>query len=152
MTGPRPRRILITGMSGTGKSTLLAGLAARGHRTVDTDDDGWAGDDGRWDAARMTALLAEPASVVISGAVDNQGTFYDRFDEVILLTAPLEVMLERVAARTDNPYGSRPEQLAEIVHHTRTVEPLLRRGATRVLDGTRPRHELVDDVEALLGP
>jgi predicted ATPase len=30
-------RILITGMSGTGKSTLLAELGRRGHRTVDTD-------------------------------------------------------------------------------------------------------------------
>lgn len=30
-------RVLITGMSGTGKSSLLPELAARGYRTVDTD-------------------------------------------------------------------------------------------------------------------
>jgi dephospho-CoA kinase len=29
--------ILVTGMSGTGKSTALAALARRGHRVVDTD-------------------------------------------------------------------------------------------------------------------
>ncbi|WP_205783831.1 hypothetical protein [Microbacterium sp. 10M-3C3] len=51
--------VLITGMSGAGTSTLLAELAARGHRTVDTDLDGWTdGDGGPGDEPRMTALLA----------------------------------------------------------------------------------------------
>ena len=36
-------RILVTGMSGTGKSTLLAELRRRGYRTVDTDYEGWTG-------------------------------------------------------------------------------------------------------------
>ena len=35
------RRILLTGMSGTGKTTALAELARRGFRTVETDDPGW---------------------------------------------------------------------------------------------------------------
>ena len=33
--------VLVTGMSGTGKSAALAELARRGHRVVDTDYDGW---------------------------------------------------------------------------------------------------------------
>jgi hypothetical protein len=33
--------VLVTGMSGSGKSTVLAELARRGHRVVDTDDPGW---------------------------------------------------------------------------------------------------------------
>ncbi|MDT0444310.1 RNase adapter RapZ [Streptomyces johnsoniae] len=32
-------KVLITGMSGTGKSTALRALADRGHRAVDTDTD-----------------------------------------------------------------------------------------------------------------
>jgi len=39
-------KILVTGMSGTGKSTALEVLAGRGHRTVDTDTDQWS----RWAA------------------------------------------------------------------------------------------------------
>src|SRR4051812_29923879 len=92
-------------MSGAGKSTLLAELRRRDHLTVDTDHDGWTPADGTWDERRMDDLLADHADVVVSGTVDNQGRFYDRFDSVVLLSAPLEVLLQRVAARADNPYG-----------------------------------------------
>jgi dephospho-CoA kinase len=34
-------RILVTGMSGTGKSSALAQLDRRGYWVVDTDDPGW---------------------------------------------------------------------------------------------------------------
>jgi predicted ATPase len=34
-------RVLVTGMSGTGKSSALAELGRRGYRVVDTDDPGW---------------------------------------------------------------------------------------------------------------
>ena len=36
--------ILVTGMSGTGKSTVLAELERRGHRVVDTDYGDWIED------------------------------------------------------------------------------------------------------------
>ena len=143
-------RVLVTGMSGVGKSTLLAELSRRGHPVVDTDYDGWTLPDGRWDEPRMTALLAERAEVVVSGTVDNQGRFYHRFDQVVLLSAPLGVLLARVAARVDNPYGRTPEQQAEIERNLTEVEPLLRRGATLELDGRRPTEELADTVERLL--
>src|SRR5204862_4364705 len=34
-------RILVTGVSGTGKSSALAELARRGFRTLDTEEPGW---------------------------------------------------------------------------------------------------------------
>src|SRR5438552_14358614 len=34
-------RVLVTGMSGTGKSSALAELGRRGYRVVDNDDPGW---------------------------------------------------------------------------------------------------------------
>jgi dephospho-CoA kinase len=36
--------ILVTGMSGAGKSTALAQLARRGHLVVDTDEGDWTRD------------------------------------------------------------------------------------------------------------
>lgn len=140
----------MTGMSGAGKTTLLHALAARGHHTVDTDYGGWTLPDGLWDESRMRALLAGTDPVVVSGTVANQVSLYDSFDEVVLLTAPLGVLLERVRSRTDNPYGRTPEQVADIRRYVHEVEPLLRRGATAELDGRRPVEELADAVEELL--
>jgi shikimate kinase len=140
-------RVLVTGMSGVGKSTLLAELSRRGHATVDTDYDGWTRPDGQWDEERMGRLLRRP-DLVVSGTVANQGRFYDRFDHVVLLTAPLATLLERVGKRVGNPYGKKPEHRSEIARYVEEVEPLLRRGATLVLDGRRA--DLADTVEELL--
>ena len=61
-------RVLITGMSGTGKSTALAELVRRGHRVVDADLSAWsievASPDGSaaeqlWRKDAMAALLAQ---------------------------------------------------------------------------------------------
>ncbi|WJL97315.1 shikimate kinase [Microbacterium sp. ET2] len=137
-------------MSGAGKSTLLAEFARRGYDTVDTDYEGWTdGDGGPWDEERMTRLLASHEDVVVSGTVENQGVFRDRFAHVVLLSAPIEVLLDRVQHRTGNPYGKTPTQQEDIRRYTIEVEPLLRRSATLELDARRPVADLADEVEAL---
>jgi shikimate kinase len=141
-------RILITGMSGVGKTTVLDELARRGHHTVDTDYDNWT-QDGIWNEPRMAGLLTQP-DVIVSGTVDNQGKFYDRFHHVVLLTAPLEILIDRVSRRTNNPYGKTPTEQTEIATYVQTVEPLLRRGATLELDSRQPVHDLADTVESLI--
>jgi dephospho-CoA kinase len=143
-------RILVTGMSGTGKSTALAALGRRGCRVVDTDEPGW-GDGVTWDEPRMAALLAEEDErpLVVSGTVENQGRFYDRFDAVVLLSAPAHVLLERLAARTTNDYGKSAAEQALVLEHLETVEPLLRAGCTHELDATRPLEEIVETLSAI---
>lgn len=143
-------RVLVTGMSGAGKSTLLVEMSRRGYEAIDTDYDGWTLPDGTWDEPRMAALLAQQTEVVVSGTVENQGRFYDRFDHVILLSAPPGVLLDRVAQRSNNPYGKTAEHRTEIERHVAEVEPLLRRSASVELDGRRPVGELADTVEKLL--
>ena len=147
----RWRGFLITGMSGSGKTTVLDELRRRGHFTVDTDYGGWVQGDGTWDEPRMAALLRDNEHVYVAGTVENQGRFYEMFDHVVLLSAPLDVLLERVASRTNNPYGKTAAQRAEIEHNVVTVEPLLRAGAAIELDGQRPPGELADRIEGLSG-
>ena len=97
----------------------------------------------------MSDLLDAYGHVVVSGAVENQRRFYDRFEHVVLLSAPVDVMIERIMTRTNNPYGRSAEQQADVRRFVVEVEPLLRRGATTELDGRRPVAELADAVEAL---
>jgi shikimate kinase len=139
-------RVLITGMSGSGKSTLLAAVARRGFRTVDTDYDGWGQSEARWDEPRMSALLAQHSTIAVCGTAENQGRFYDRFEHVIYLYVPLEVLLDRVCARSNNPYGKTSEQQADIARYVVTVEPLIRRTATLELDGLMPVETLAERV------
>lgn len=143
-------RVLLTGMSGAGKSTLLAAVARRGYRTVDTDYDGWHLRDAVWDEPRMSALLAGHATIAIGGTAENQGRFYDRFEHVIYLRVPLEVLLDRVRTRIDNPYGKTAEQQADITRYVAEVEPLILRSATLELDGLLPIPALTDRVEQCL--
>lgn len=139
-------------MSGAGKSSVLSELSRRGHRTVDTDYGPWVRADGAWDEPRMTALLSAASPLIISGTVENQGRFYDRFGAVILLSAPVDVLLRRLSARTNNPYGRSESDQAEVRRYVRDVEPLLRRGATLELDACRPISEIADEIEKLAVP
>jgi broad-specificity NMP kinase len=155
------KRVLITGMSGTGKSTVLAALAARGYKTVDTDYGDWHvqvdGPDGPewiWHEERIQALLSteDAEALFVSGTVSNQGTFYRQFDHVVLLSAPTPVIVDRLARRTNNPYGKRAEELAEVLGYVETVEPLLRGRATCEIDTSAPVEEVVERIVRLVWP
>jgi broad-specificity NMP kinase len=150
-------------MSGAGKSRALAALARRGHNVVDTDDGGWTEDvplgrgpesERLWREDKINALISEhvASTLFISGCVANQGLFYSRFDAVVLLTAPLDVLLERVISRTTNPYGKASAERAEIITYTSTIEPLLRVGAIAQLDTTQMQpDEVADELERIAG-
>ena len=97
-------------MSGTGKWAVLAELERRGHEVVDTDYGDWVDESGPerlWREERIAALLDEHVGgmLFVAGCVANQGRFYPRFDAVVLLSAPLEVILERVTTRESNDFG-----------------------------------------------
>ncbi len=148
--------MLVTGMSGTGKSSVLRVLAERGHRVVDTDTDEWREwvDDGwNWREDAIAGLLDghEHGHLFIAGCHTNQGRFYDRLDGVVLLSAPAEVLLDRIDAREDNPYGKSDEERALVLRHLAEVEPLLRATATAELDATEPLDRLADRLEQLAG-
>ena len=97
-------------MSGTGKSAVLAELQRRGHRVVDTDYGDWidaSGTEPLWREERIAELLDGHSEglLFVGGCVANQGRFYPRLDAVVLLSAPKEVILERVATRESNEFG-----------------------------------------------
>ena len=152
-------------MSGTGKSSVLAELGRRGYRVVDTDDPGWREyrvytepselhrGEWLWVEEKMTELLDSDHGrlLFVQGCVRNQSRFYDRFDAVVLLSAPAEVILDRIAHRTTNNYGKTPVEQAMILDDLANIEPLLRASCTHELDTSRPLAEVVADLVAISG-
>ncbi len=152
--------VLVTGMSGTGKSTALAELDRRGFRVVDTDEPGWsewipasdvAEGEWLWREDRIAELLEseDERTLYVQGCVSNQGKFYDRFDAVVLLSAPAQVILDRIEHRTTNDYGKRPEERDLILSHVESVEPLLRATCTHEIDASGPLDDVVDALIAI---
>ncbi|TYK52610.1 AAA family ATPase [Actinomadura decatromicini] len=157
--------IFVTGMSGTGKSTVLDGLARRGYRVVDTDVGGWieevprsdgAGTERHWREDWINDLLTEHertgAPLFIAGTVWNQARFYPRFDQIVLLSAPLDVMLERIATRDTNPFGKTRDQRDQIIKDTAEIEPLLRSSATTEIDTRAPLAETIERMAQMAAP
>ena len=144
------RKILLTGMSGTGKSAVLAELEKRGFDVVDTDYGDWTEwsqtEAGYvWREPHIAELLAreEGRTLYVSGTVSNQGLFYPLFDAVVLLSAPADVILRRIAMRTTNDYGKREEERKLVLRHLAEVEPLLRATCTHEVDATQPLDAVV---------
>ena len=157
-------RVLMTGMPGGGKSTALVELGRRGYRVVDTDESGWCEyrpyarpldalhrGEWHWVEDRMTTLLEshDGPALFVAGRVANQSTFYDRFDAVVLLSAPIDLLLDRVAARTTNQYGKTALERAEILADLAEIEPQLRASCTHELDASRPLDGVVADLIAI---
>lgn len=151
-------KVLVTGISGTGKSSALAELGRRGYRVVETDAPGWSewvessddvgGGEWLWIEDRMADLLQsdDDGTLFVQGCVRNQAKFYGRFDSVVLLSAPADVILDRIAERQTNDWGKLPAERDLILHQLATVEPLIRAGCTHELDARRPLAEVVADL------
>ena len=162
------KRILITGMSGTGKSTVILALAALGYKAVDLDNDEFSewipvaasmtltpepGRDWVWREDRVQQLLSnEDADVLfVSGCAENMRMFLPQFDHVILLSAPAETLTERLAIRTNNSYGKRQTELAQVLALRQTVEPLLRKIAGHEIDASMPLQDVVERIVYISG-
>src|SRR5579871_1075677 len=120
-------------MSGTGKSSVIAALAARGYRAIDADTPAWSAwvriardagmldaeaeeqgiwrtHDWLWREDRIHRLLTtrDGDLLFVSGCAPNMRRFYPEFEHIVLLSVPLHVLRERLAARTTNAYGKQP--------------------------------------------
>jgi shikimate kinase len=161
------KRVLITGMSGTGKSSVIQELAARGYRAHDLDTPEWSqwidadpsdvltpahGKDWVWREDRVRALLSQPedGTLFIGGCAENMGRLFPLIDTVILLSAPVATIMERLRTRSPASYGSVAEERRRVSDLISTIEPLLRKSADHEIDTRRPVHATVDEIVRLV--
>jgi dephospho-CoA kinase len=158
--------ILITGISGVGKSTVIEELAVRGYAAVDLDSNAFSTwidveDDSAtpgtpvephrdwvWHEERVQALLSayRTGQLFVSGCVSNMGKFRPQFDRTVLLSAPAATIVTRLATRTNNAYGKRPDEVVRVLELMTSVEPLLRKVADVEIDTSALLDEVVAQI------
>lgn len=161
-------RVLITGVSGVGKSTVIEALQTRWIRAVDVDappyseeiavDNGeltglGSGRDWVWriDLVREIVESGGDDVLIVSGCSPNQDELYDHFDHVVLLSAPPEVVEKRLTTRTNNPFGKRAGETERALAIQQEIEPLLREGADLEVDTTAPIEVVVSTILGAVG-
>ena len=146
--------VLLTGMSGAGKSALVHELRRRGYTAYDADEDGFSEPrgDGRWGwrADRVADLLARAPDRLAFFAGCSEEQVDLPFDLRVLLTAPRSVLVERL--RTRSGYGRDDAELSQVLGDLADVEPLLRRSADLVLTTTASTAEVADVLLERIAP
>lgn len=165
-------KIYVTGVSGTGKSTLVRELSLRGVVAIDLDEgfchwrkreDGervsWepGRDDAWYDAhgwiceiANLKEALKEHDTVVVVGLSSNQDEYWKLFDKVFVLTASPDTIIHRLNTRVDNEYGKHPREQERLLSWHKDFEKEMVEKGALAIDGERPVGQVADDIlEAL---
>lgn len=169
--------VLVSGLSGSGKSAVYRRLIELGFEAVGFDEDGFGewfdrgtgrpvefpterhdGDtDGlefRVHRDRLEELASDAADrvVYLCGGAGHEFHFWELLDRVIYLAVDDETLRRRLATRTDNGYGKTLEELNGILGANATFEASYRERDATILDGARPLDDVVRDVLAVGEP
>lgn len=151
-------------MSATGKSTVITGLSSLSYKAVDLDSEAWSiwvnaaadpaypdnevqpGKDWVWNEPRVLELLStlDTDLLFLSGCASNMDKFYSYFDHIVLLTAPDDVIIQRLSQRQGTAYGRTDEEVARVLRLKQSIEPLLREGADLEIDTSIPGRSIVE--------
>jgi broad-specificity NMP kinase len=164
-------KIYITGITGTGKTTVYEELKKRGFHAIsleETDDlccwvnkvtkenverevelnrDFTSKHDWICDTEYLKKLLDKKADMVfVLGVASNQDEFLDIFDKVMVLQCKPETFLHRITHRTNNEFG-KDKSLQETIlgWYEKFEDKMLKKGAISI-NTDRPVNEVVEDV------
>ena len=122
---------------------------------VDTDYGDWidaSGPERLWREDRIGALLDEHRrrTLFVARLRREPGAALSALRAVVLLSAPVDVILERVAARESNDFGRSDDRSANRSSgDLEEFEPLLRAGATAEIDTRAPLTEVANELEQI---
>lgn len=169
--------IWVTGVSGSGKSSVCEVLKAHGRSAVDADWEGYsqwvhrvtgepvvnppypvpAGwlDDFAWRVRpeAVESLAARMAFGVgfLCGGFENEVDVWAFFDHVVCLVVDEATLRHRLMGRTTNHFGKHPEELQAALHWRSVVEDQYRERGAAIVDATQPLDVVVDEVMSAAG-
>lgn len=152
---------LVEGTSGTGKTSVCHELRRRSYQAINGDTDlAYQGDPvtgtpstelpchehhlWREDQVRRLATQTEQQFSFFCGGSRNFNSFLDVFDEVFILDADPETLIERLTRRPTGEFGALPQERDFILrlHHRGTDLPVT---GVRI-DATQPLTTVVDTI------
>lgn len=162
--------VWVTGNSGTGKSTMCELLRARGYVAFDADEDGFSGwidradgdavadppypvpegwlDRYGWaiDRKRVEALSEESRTRIafVCGSAENEADVLDLFDLTVCLVIDEDTLRHRLATRTTNMFGRRPEELAAALDWNPRMRPIYEARGAVIIDASKPVNTVLD--------
>jgi broad-specificity NMP kinase len=164
-------KILVTGVSGTGKTSVARALAAQGVMTVDMDllshwenketkaRVGWdPGSTDEWNAAhtwvvdieKLKAELLNDEHVVVAGHAANEDEYLPLFDKTFTLVCRPETIVKRIEQRTDNDFGKHPVEQERILEWHKSFDKYMEAKGAIPLDAERPIDEVVAELRTFL--
>lgn len=167
LTTTSPSLVYVTGVPGVGKSSVRRELRRLGHSAFGTDEDGIAAFFDRsdravpadevvvssaWRAEHTWRIIParldeiESASdggrVFICGSAANEGDVWTRFAAVVALVVDETTLHLRLDGRTDNDFGTSPDERAKVVGWLRGYAESLRSSGAIVIDASPPIGEV----------
>jgi adenylate kinase family enzyme len=165
----------VTGLAGSGKSSICKELKSRGYEAYDTDDDGFSKwqdiktghihpkstvkkedrtveflKNHRWNAPKQeVAALATRASdkpIFLCGVADNTKELLQLFDKVLALTIDDKTLTYRLQTRTDNDWGKQPHELRSTLEQNRLSKAFYKKNGYIIIDATQPFSSVVDEI------
>lgn len=164
------RNYLITGVAGTGKSTLAKELRRRGYAAYDTEEgfsyyvdkrtgercaypkepspEWYENHERVFDEKVLMNLFKKHADepLFIASITANQAKYYDHFDKIFLLSAPDEVITHRLGTRTNNYFGRHPLDLARVIGRHQQFDDELRALGATPIDSTQPIEQVAAEI------
>lgn len=172
--------LLVTGVSGAGKSSVARRLSEWGHRAVSLDGDGrlcsWISRDGvratrpadpdtdwlashewTWDPTRLDEIIADALgegveTLWLCGQATNALNLADRFDACFLLDIDQQTMRHRMTgSQRGNDFGRVGDTLAKALSsHTEFIARWRRHGAATI-DATQVLDRVCEDLLVAAG-
>ncbi len=165
------KKSYITGVSGTGKSTLAEEFGKRGFNAIDLDDGfcAWRNiktnkeanikdktkpgfyDENDWycDLKRLHDFIdRQKETIFVFGASANQDRFLSVFDKIFLLKCSPETFSKRMDLRTNHRYGKLPaERENELRWFEEFNNHVIEKGAS-IIDAENPVTQVADEILA----
>jgi shikimate kinase len=165
-------KVLVVGVAGTGKSYLVREMKRRGLNAFDADEgfatfvdaDGteveydpeggaewWKSHNYVLKPEALEKMFSSDKTAFLFGDVGGQpgkgnGLFdvAHRFDRVCYLSAPVELIRERLSNRTDNTFGKNLDEVEGTVKHKAKMDKIARERGFEKIDTTLPTEEIIE--------